>query len=617
MPVSSRSTTLLKFSSKAAALKDAKSIGVALGPGLPIGMVSVGMLIALEELYIPIRMISGTSMGAILGALYAGGSTAEELRQHAIEIFSDNNVMKLISEDKSGFSPSSGEKLMEDLRRRAGWDPEFYELKIPLYVVAADRISQKNVILRQGKVWDAVRASIAMPLLLDEKEIGGMKLADGAIFYPLDTDVLYSEGSDFVIAIQAKPIKSMTDRKLPLRTKLQPKFLKKLGWQVSEEKFFAKPGCDILLRPRVPMDLAKDTSRINEIIALGYKITYNAVMEIEKGNFQPRSLDEKEKKAVEETIVRFSREAEIEASDIERYLQKLEKKTANMADAELMDEFPKFAKKFGDFYSTVTENFPEVTSASQALRSKIKDFAKLVDQSPFMSRCLRKPQGYAGDYQMMNYMYDNQVFDSQTNMGKLLNYYLFSNPASNAVRNRAKIIQGLIQQRASVQTELAITSIACGPSREVTGTLEFLKDNTNIVWTLLDQDNDALANARKNIPKDQRLTLNFVNAGVRDLLKKSIDLGQQDILYSLGLFDYLEDKIAITLISRLYAFLKPGGLMLIGNFDTRNPSRALMEGLMEWFLIHRTEEEMLELGKQGAPDGRHSVIAEPEGINLI
>ena len=57
--------------------------------------------------------------------------------------------------------------------------------------------------------------------------------------------------------------------------------------------------------------------------------------------------------------------------------------------------------------------------------------------------------------------------------------------------------------------------------------------------------------------------------------------------------------------------------MLIGNFDVNNPLRVLIEGLMEWYLIHRTEEEMLELGKQGAPDARHFVIAEPEGINLI
>ncbi|NIR52247.1 hypothetical protein GWO43_27010, partial [candidate division KSB1 bacterium] len=285
----------------------------------------------LKELKIPVHMISGTSMGAILGALYCGGSTPQELRQHAIEIFSDNGVMKLIDYDKKWLGASSGDELMNDLCRRAGWDPEFYELKIPLFVVAADRVSQKSVILRHGKVWDAVRASIAMPLLLDEREIGGMKLADGAIFCPLDTSVLYDEGADFVIAMQAKPIKSVTDRRLPLWSKLQPKMLKKLGWQVSEEIFFAKPGCEILLRPRVPMELANDPARISDIIDIGVKITYDAVIEIEKGNFQSHTVDEKEKKAAEENINRLTAEAEADASELMRYLTELETKTANMS----------------------------------------------------------------------------------------------------------------------------------------------------------------------------------------------------------------------------------------------------------------------------------------------
>ncbi len=259
-------------------------------------------------------------------------------------------------------------------------------------------------------------------------------------------------------------------------------------------------------------------------------------------------------------------------------------------------------------------------AASEALRASIKGLAQLVDQSPFMSRCLHKPRGYAGDYQMMNYMYDNEVFDSQSNMGKLLNYFLFSNPAANAVRNRAKIVQGLVQQQAALKEELSLASIACGPAREVAGTMKLLVENSRlkkVTWTLFDQDDEALGNAKQNLPKDRRLVPKFITAGVRDLLKKTVDLGPQDIIYSLGLFDYLEDKVAITVINRLYEFLNEGGLMLIGNFHTSNPSRALIEGAMKWFLIHRTEEEQLELGKKGASDARHFVMAEPEGINLI
>ena len=82
------------------------------------------------------------------------------------------------------------------------------------------------------------------------------------------------------------------------------------------------------------------------------------------------------------------------------------------------------------------------------------------------------------------------------------------------------------------------------------------------------------------------------------------------------MFDYLEEKIAILLIERLYAELNPGGILLIGNFKDQ-PIRSLIEGAMEWYLIYRTEEELLRLGKKATPKARHYVMSEPEGINLI
>ena len=85
----------------------------------------------------------------------------------------------------------------------------------------------------------------------------------------------------------------------------------------------------------------------------------------------------------------------------------------------------------------------------------------------------------------------------------------------------------------------------------------------------------------------------------------------------MGLFDYLEDKTASKLIGCLYSFLKPGGVLLIGNFHHNNQLRALMEAYLEWFLIHRSEEELLTVAQNGAPGGRHYIMAEPEGVNLI
>ena len=190
-----KSLTRLRFSSRAAGLNQAKRIGVALGPGFPMGLVDLGMLIALKQLKIHVYMISGTSMGAVIGSLYAAGMSPEVIRDGAIDLFANDGVMNLIMQDKQRDlrGLSKGEKLFAELKKILGWDPEFYELQIPLFVVAADKNSQQSVILRHGKVFDAVRASIAMPLVLEEKQMGGMQLADGAIFSPLDTGILYSE----------------------------------------------------------------------------------------------------------------------------------------------------------------------------------------------------------------------------------------------------------------------------------------------------------------------------------------------------------------------------------------------------------------------------------------
>jgi predicted acylesterase/phospholipase RssA len=615
-----KSMTRLQYSHRAAEIGSAKKIGVALGPGLPFGLVSIGMLTALNQLKIEVSMISGTSMGSVLGAFYAGGMPPKEMREKAIALFAENGVMRLLMEDAQGKRfGSTGERLFEELKRLAGWDPEFYELKIPLFVVAADKQTQQNVILRHGKVFDAVRASIAMPLLLEDVQMGGMQLADGAIFSPMDTGVLYSEGADFVMAIHAKPIKSSTNREMPGRKKLEPRFLRMLGWKTDPEIYFSKPACDVLLRPRVPQDLLTDKAAIEEIINLGAKITFEAIREIENGNFKPR-ITPPPVAPDQEEIGKVDTKMKDQADDIKKFLNELAGKTANLPDAELTKFFPEFARRFETFLNDINTMYPDIERARTALREKLVDIVAVVNQSPFVNRCLSKPLGYAGDYQMMNYMYDDEVFGQKSNMGKLLDYYLFSNPAANAVRNRAKIIQGLVQHRVAGTDELKIASIACGPAREVAATMKLIAaeaKNTKIKWTLLDQDKEALDDARKNFPNQTVIEPNFINAGVRDFLKGQVDLGQQDIIYSLGLFDYLEDKVAIRMIQSLYGFLNPGGVLLVGNFDVTNPSRALMEAVMEWYLIHRTGDDMMALAKAAVPEGRHFVMAEPEGINLI
>ncbi|MGB5882268.1 MAG: patatin-like phospholipase family protein [Thermoanaerobaculia bacterium] len=612
----------VELSPAASGLFEAQRVGVALGPGYPIGLVGIGLLVALDRLEIPISMISGTSVGAVIGALYAAGAPAREIRSWVIDNFANEGVD---SPTPGGlelhhFGRTRAEKLLASLVRVSGSDPEFYELMIPLFIVAADKISQRPVIFRHGRVFDAVGASLANPVVMSKRRLGEMVLADGAVFSPLPTNVLYTEGSDLVIGIQAKPIRSEKRRSLPIRTKLKPHLLRLLGWATRPEIYFATPPCDILLRPRVPHELAGRSARVREIIDLGEEIAYEALARVEQSGIQGRSGSRRAHlPRGDGTPSGVDSEVSRRISDIATCLREADVRTAGMTDGELMEEFPRFAESLRQALDEISAKHTDPEAATEVLKSSLGDLPELVNQSPFMDRALKKPRGYAGDDRLLNYVYGDEVLAAPTNMGKLLNYAFFSSPAANAIRNRAKIVQGVIFDRLSQKTPLHVTSIASGPAHEVSTMTRLLprdSPKSQIIWTMLDQDQKALDNAREAVPAGV-IEPRFLLASLWDIVKGRVELVDQDVVYSLGLFDYLEQRTAIEVVKYLYGCLAPGGLMLIGNFHPRNPYRALMEGAADWFLIHRTEDELLRIGKQGAPEGRHFVMAEPEGVNLI
>ncbi len=93
------------------------------------------------------------------------------------------------------------------------------------------------------------------------------------------------------------------------------------------------------------------------------------------------------------------------------------------------------------------------------------------------------------------------------------------------------------------------------------------------------------------------------------------DLGPMDAVFSTGLFDYLDDAFAAKLTGRLYQLVRPGGWVAIGNMDYANPNRWVMEHLLDWWLIFRSQDEMRAFVKAGAPDAVISMRFEPTGIN--
>lgn len=156
-------------------------ISLALGGGGSRGVAHVGVLRKLEQNGFRIRSLSGSSIGSIIGSLYASGKSPDEIQ----EILKNLDQTKLF-----GWPMSEGAGLLgirgviEFLKTNLG-EIEFDQLKIPLAVVAVDLNSNREVIFTQGKVMDAVLGSIAVPGLFPPKLLNEYRLVDGGTLDPI------------------------------------------------------------------------------------------------------------------------------------------------------------------------------------------------------------------------------------------------------------------------------------------------------------------------------------------------------------------------------------------------------------------------------------------------
>lgn len=175
-------------------------VGLILGGGAARGYAHLGVLKKLREKNIPIDFIIGTSIGALVGAIYASGNDLEKIIKYARDI----NFIKLIkmldlSIPQKGFI--KGDKIEKFLSSYMKSD--FDELKIPLYVIATDINQGREIIFSSGSVIKAVRASISIPVVFEPVEFQNTKLVDGSIINFDAIDLALKLGADIIISSDA------------------------------------------------------------------------------------------------------------------------------------------------------------------------------------------------------------------------------------------------------------------------------------------------------------------------------------------------------------------------------------------------------------------------------
>jgi hypothetical protein len=224
----------------------------------------------------------------------------------------------------------------------------------------------------------------------------------------------------------------------------------------------------------------------------------------------------------------------------------------------------------------------------------------------FIKRAYEKPLGYPGDFQVMQYVYDWQR-EGRTLYEQLV--HRIGLDSAECVTSRMVMVRQAIAAVVNAAPDdgpVHIASLGCGPAKEVVDYLQLRTLPKSVRFTLIDQDHAALSLAYERTYAEVlrlggKATVNCLHTSFSQLLKAGElfnKLPAQNLIYSVGLIDYLVAKRAKSLIAALYEQLAPGGTLIVGNmFDTLKGTFWTMEFICDWNIIYRSEAEMRALAE--------------------
>lgn len=276
-----------------------QAIGLVLSGGAARGGAHIGAIKALEELRVPVDYIAGTSIGAAIGGLYASGMTVEELEAFVQEIDWDAAFLNTTPRELRSFRRKRDDDLFLVSQRSGLNDGEFElptgvvqgqvidlilsratlpvaglasfdDLAIPFRAVAGDIATGDAVVLSDGDLGRAIRASMAVPAVLTPIEIDGRLLVDGGIVMNLPVEVAHSMGADAIVAIDASDTLSTREelRSVLDITQQLTSLLTRFGTE--EQRARLEPG-DVLIRPEFGDEFtAASFARMGETVQAGY-----------------------------------------------------------------------------------------------------------------------------------------------------------------------------------------------------------------------------------------------------------------------------------------------------------------------------------------------------------
>ena len=268
-------------------------MGLALGGGGARGLAHIGILKVLQREQIPIDVVTGTSMGGIVGALYAAGKSIDEIEVEALKRGDIGQIFKLIDLRLVGSGLLGGKRIKKLLVQMLGAETTFADLRLPFAVVAVDYNSGREVVLKEGILADAVRATMSVPGVFEPVELNNCNLLDGGVLNNVPVDVARGLGAEKIIAVDVLPNFRLNEPGQepiapPLKAKRTPKAYRQL-WHVElvmiaalTEFRLKETQPDVIIRPDLPvdLDLLMSFDRPQEAIACGERAAEAALPQI-------------------------------------------------------------------------------------------------------------------------------------------------------------------------------------------------------------------------------------------------------------------------------------------------------------------------------------------------
>ncbi|ACM36146.1 MULTISPECIES: class I SAM-dependent methyltransferase [Rhizobium/Agrobacterium group] len=230
--------------------------------------------------------------------------------------------------------------------------------------------------------------------------------------------------------------------------------------------------------------------------------------------------------------------------------------------------------------------------------------SKFFHEDPFTHWSFVKPRGYSGDAHLLDFIYGHESVAEEvagaSELGRMLYSHTRESGAPVAVRERRDIVARHVDEIASSRgPDAEIMTVAAGHLREGARSVA-LKEGRIKRWVALDQDPLSIGSIRQDF---EGTCVEAVDGSVRSLLTNSHQLGTFDFIYASGLYDYLNDKVAVKLTKKCLSMLKPNGVFMFANFSDDFDTDGYMETFMNWALLLRSEQDMWRVIHASTPEG--------------